>query len=152
MEPQCAAATQEAQQDESGRRGSGLLVPLRWLGHKLSGLVRSVARRLWAPLRPARHLVTPLRWLGRLLVPGRERGFGFWWLVATLAIAVVLGMVVAVLLSPVAGLIALLVVAIWALVRWRRKRDDCDNGTSREHARGTEERSAPSGPRACPDT
>jgi multidrug efflux pump subunit AcrB len=56
------------------------------------------------------------------MAPGRERGFGFWWLVATVAVAIVLGMVVALLLTPVAGLIALLVVAIWALVhRHRRK-------------------------------
>jgi hypothetical protein len=75
----------------------------------------------------ARHVPAPLRWLGRLFAPGKERGFGFWWLVATLAVALALGMVVALLLTPVAGLIALLVVAIWALVRrHRRKRDDGD--------------------------
>jgi membrane protein implicated in regulation of membrane protease activity len=101
------------QRDESGGQRSGLLAPLRWLARKLSGLARSVAR---------------------LLVPGRERGFGFWWLVATLAVAVALGMVVALLLSPVAGLIALLAVAIWALVRRRRKRDDRDSRTSRAPA------------------
>jgi Flp pilus assembly protein TadB len=98
-----------------GSRGSGLLAPLRWLGRKLSGLVRGLARRLPAPVR----------WLGRLFAPGRERGFGFWWLVATLGVAIAVGLVVALLLTPVAGLIALLVVAIWALVRRRRrKRDD----------------------------
>ena len=58
----------------SSSRGSGLLAPLRWLGRKLSGLVRRVAK----------HVPAPLRWLGRLFAPGRERGFGFWWLVATL--------------------------------------------------------------------
>jgi hypothetical protein len=139
-EPQSTAARKQ-QHDEPGRRGSGLLAPLRWLARKLSGLVRWVAKRLRAPLRPiarllmlrsvARHLATPLRWLGHLLAPGKKRGFGFWWLLATLAVAVALGMVVALLLSPVAGLIALLVVAIWALVRRRRKRAD---RTSREAA------------------
>jgi uncharacterized membrane protein len=101
----------------------------------------------------ARHLATPLKWLGRLFAPGRERGFGFWWLVATLAVAVALGMVVALLLSPVAGLIALLVVAIWALVRRRRrKRDDRDRRTSRAPARGTDERFARSSSPVCPGT
>jgi apolipoprotein N-acyltransferase len=73
----------------------------------------------------ARHLPERLRWLGRLFAPAGEQGFGFWWLVATLGIAVALGMVVALLLTPVAGLIALLIVAIWALVRrHRHKRDE----------------------------
>jgi hypothetical protein len=138
------------QRDESGGRGSGLLASLRWLRRKLSRLARWVAQRLRAPLRPvarllmlrwvAKHVPAPLRWLGRLLAPGNERGFGFWWLVATLAVALALGMVVALLLTPVAGLIALLIVAIWALVRRRRrKRDDGDDRPSRGPARGTEE-------------
>jgi hypothetical protein len=120
--------TGERQHDKSGGRDSGLHAPLRWLGRKLSGLVRWAAK----PLRPiarllmlrgvAKHLPAPLRWLGRLFAPGRERGFGYWWLMATLGVAVALGMVVALLLAPVAGLIALLVVAIWALVRRRRRK------------------------------
>jgi Flp pilus assembly protein TadB len=125
------------QRDESRSRGQGLLAPLHWLGRKLSGLVRWVAKRLRAPLRPiarllmlrwvANHLPAPLRWLGRLVAPGGEHGFGFWWLVATLGVAIALGILVALLLAPVAGLIALLVVAIWVLVRRRRrKRDDRD--------------------------
>jgi hypothetical protein len=123
------------QHDESGSRGSGLLAPLRWLARKLSGLVRWVVKRLGPPLRPiarllmlrwvAEQLPAPLRWLGRLIAPGGEHGFGYWWLMATLAVAVALGLVVALLLAPVAGLIGLLVVAIWLLVRRRRrKRDD----------------------------
>jgi hypothetical protein len=110
----------------SERPRSSLLASLQWLGRKLSGLVRWVAKQLRAPLNQAartrmqswvaKHVPAPLRWLGRLVAPGSERGFGFWWLVATLAVALVLGLVVALLLTPVAGLIALLVVAIWALV------------------------------------
>jgi hypothetical protein len=92
------------------RKGSILFAPLRRFGRGLSALARWVAKQLPAPLR----------WLGRLFDPDAERGFGFWWRVATIGIAVALGLVVALLLSPVAGLIALLVVAIWALVRWRR--------------------------------
>ena len=148
-----SAATRAQQHDQSGRRRSRLLAPPRWLGRKLSGLVRWLAKRLRAPLRPMarllmlRHLATPLRWLGRLVAPGGKRGFGFWWLLATLAVAVALGMVVALLLSPVAGLIALLVVAIWALVRRRRKRDDRDCRTSRGPARRSERTAQASAPR-----
>jgi hypothetical protein len=122
----------EQRHDEPRSRGSALLAPLRWLRRKLSDLVRWVAERLRAPLRPiarrlmlpwvAKHLPAPLRRLACLLAPGRERGFGFWWLVATVGVAIALGMVVALLLTPVAGLIALLVVAIWALVRRRRRK------------------------------
>jgi hypothetical protein len=91
---------------------------------------RSIARLLvlrWA----GKHLPQPLRLLARAFTPGEDRGFGFWWLVATLAVAVALGLLVAFLLTPVAGLIALLVVAVWALVRRHRsKRDDRDDGTT----------------------
>ena len=126
--------------DEPGCRGSALLAPLRWLGRKLAGLGRWAAKRLQAPLRPlarllmlrwvAKHVPAPLRWLGRLFGPAGERGYGFWWLVVTLGVAVALGIVVALLLTPVAGLLALLIVAIWALVHRRRKRDDGDDHTS----------------------
>jgi hypothetical protein len=154
------------QHDESGSRGAGLLAPLRWLRRKLSGLVRWVGRLLRAPLRSiarllmprwvTKHVPAPLRWLGRLFAPGRERGFGFWWLVATLVVAVVLGMVVALLLSPVAGLIALLVVAIWALVRrGRHKRDNRDNrapASDTNRRLGTPDRIAPEAPAAAAAT
>jgi hypothetical protein len=144
--PEAVPGGHERHHDKSSSRGSPLLAPLRWLGRKLSGLVRWAARRLRAPLRPIARLLTlrwvaellpaPLRWLGRLIA-GRERGFGFWWLVVTLGVAVALGLVVALLLTPVAGLIALLLVAIWALVRRRRhKRDDRDDHASRAPAHG----------------
>jgi lysylphosphatidylglycerol synthetase-like protein (DUF2156 family) len=130
----------------SERPGSSLLASLRRLGRKLPGLVRWVAKQLRAPLRQAarsltqswvaKHVPAPLRWLGRLFAPGRERGFGFWWLVATLGVALALGLVVAILLTPVTGLIALLVVAIWALVRRRRRKPhEREDGTSRAPAR-----------------
>jgi hypothetical protein len=146
-----APTIREQQHDESRSRGSSPLAALRWLRRKLSGLVRWVVKLLRAPLPPiarlpmphwvAEHLPAPLRWLGYLFGFGRERGFGFWWLVATVAVAVALGMIVALLLTPVAGLVALLVVAIWALVRrHRRRRDDCGNDTFRAPARGAEQR------------
>lgn len=129
--------------EKSGTRNKPLLLgPLRWLRGKLSALARWVGKRLSAPLRPiarllllrwaAKHLRPPLRWLARVFTPSEEHGFGFWWLVGTLAVAVGLGMVVALLLTPVAGLIALLAVAIWALVRRHRsKRDDGNDGMTR---------------------
>jgi hypothetical protein len=129
MEGEASAADRH----EPGGGRAPLSAPLRWLARKLSGLVRWAAKRFlprWVP----KHVPAPLRWLGRLLAPGRERGFGFWWLVATLAIAGALGLIVALLLTPVAGLIALLVVAIWALVRAARssrssRGRDTDEGT-----------------------
>jgi hypothetical protein len=120
--------------EESDSRRSDPFAPLRWLRRKLSDLVRWAAKALRASLRPliqlpmpewlAERLPAPVRWLAWLFAPGRERGFGFWWLVATIAVAVALGLVVALLLIPVAALIALLVVAVWALVRRRRRRQD----------------------------
>ena len=51
---------------------------------------------------------------------GKDRGFGFWWLAATAALALAVGLLVAVLLSPVIGIVAALVVGIWMLVRRNR--------------------------------
>jgi hypothetical protein len=126
-------AAETLQSTGERRKGSILFAPLRWFGRGLSALAGWLAKGLRAPLRPvarllglrwvATHLPAPLRWLGRLFDPNAERGFGFWWLVATIGVAVALGLVVALLLSPVAGLIALLVVAIWALVRRRRHKE-----------------------------
>lgn len=92
---------------------------LGWLRRKLSALLR----------RMVAHLPAPVRWAVRLIAG--EHGFGFWWLVATVAVAVALGLVVALLLTPVAGLLALLIVAIWALVRrHRHKRDEAEKQTA----------------------
>jgi hypothetical protein len=56
------------------------------------------------------------RLIGALARPREERGFGFWWLVATIAIAGAVGLIVAALVTPVAGLLAVLAVGIWALI------------------------------------
>ena len=45
------------------------------------------------------------------------RGFGFWWLVVTLLLAGVVGLLVAALLTPVMGILAGLAVAVWFLIR-----------------------------------
>ena len=46
-----------------------------------------------------------------------RRGFGFWWLVVTLSLAGVVGLLVAALLTPVTGILACLAVAVWFLIR-----------------------------------
>jgi apolipoprotein N-acyltransferase len=51
---------------------------------------------------------------------GEDRGFGFWWLVVTAAVALAIGLLVAVLLSPIIGILAALIVGIWMLVRRSR--------------------------------
>jgi uncharacterized transporter YbjL len=51
---------------------------------------------------------------------GKDRGFGFWWLVATAVISLAVGLLVAALLSPVIGIVAALVVGIFMLTRRHR--------------------------------
>lgn len=106
-----------------------LFAPFQWLGRKLRSAVRWAAK-LFAPIgrtsvwKLARR---GLRLLAGALVrrrpPETKRGFGFWWLVVTVAIAGAVGLIVAALLTPVAGIIALLVVGIWAAIRRARKTD-----------------------------
>ena len=54
---------------------------------------------------------------------GKDRGFGFYWLVAVIAIALAIGLLVALVLSPVVAVLAVLVAAIWYLSR-RRASDE----------------------------
>ncbi len=78
-----------------------------------------VRARTGTPARLVRYLFRSARSLFMATI-GKDRGFGFWWLVATAALALAVGVLVAVLLSPVIGLVAALVVAIWMLVRRSR--------------------------------
>jgi hypothetical protein len=55
-----------------------------------------------------------------LATVGEDRGFGFWWLVVTAAIALTLGLLVAMLLSPIIGILAALIAGIWMLFRRSR--------------------------------
>jgi hypothetical protein len=101
-------------------------MPLRWLRGKLSSAVGWVRAQVGSSARLIRSLLpravgwlraqtkSPARLLKSLFMPtiGRDRGFGFWWLVVTVAI----GLLVAVLLSPVIGILAALIVGIWMLV------------------------------------
>jgi uncharacterized transporter YbjL len=57
---------------------------------------------------------------------GRDRGLGFWWLLATLALATVVGLILALVLSPVLAVVAALVVGVWML---RRRRPAAEDGS-----------------------
>lgn len=114
---------------------------VRWLAAKLSKVVGRVRARVTAWTRSVRALPSrAVHWVragvgspGRLAkhlfrfakslfmaTIGKDRGFGFWWLAVTVAIALAVGLLVAALLSPVIGIIAALVVGIWMLIRRSR--------------------------------
>jgi hypothetical protein len=117
-------------------KGRWWLAPLRWIRKAASTLLRPIREVTSALLRPIREvtsaLLRPIRELARspfrlaktvfMATIGKDRGFGFWWLIATLALAVAIGLLIAVVLSPVLGLLAAIVVAIWMLVA--RSRSD----------------------------
>jgi hypothetical protein len=85
-----------------------LAAPLRWLREMFARGSRWLRRRL-------RFAPSWIREAFRRLTSGR--GFGFWWLVVTLLLAGIVGLLVAALLTPVMGLLAGLAVAIWFLIR-----------------------------------
>ena len=103
---------------------------------RLSRAVSRVLARAMHVLRSAiRLLPRAAHWLRGQIGPsarlvrslfmatiGKDRGFGFWWLVATAVIALAIGLLVAALLSPVIGILAALVVGIWMLARRNRSR------------------------------
>jgi hypothetical protein len=117
---------------EGGRpdKRPGLGRPLRWLRAGLSravGRVRTVARSIRSSLaRAVGWLTDQIKSQARLIktlflaAGGEDRGFRFWWLVVTVAIALAIGLLVAALLSPVIGLIAALIIGIWVVVRGGR--------------------------------
>ena len=107
--------------------------PLRWLRNGLSSAAdrlrtraMAVARRIRTSLsRALNSLIATIRSPARFIksvwsMVSKDRGFGFWWLVATIAIAVTIGLLVALVLSPVVGILAALIVGIWILVRRAR--------------------------------
>jgi len=126
-----SAITPSLRDGEDIARGSA---PLRWLGAKVSkavGRLRSMATAVTRSVRSAvasavnsvrAELRSPVRLAKSVFMAtiGKDRGFGFWWLMAMAAIAVTIGVLVAVLLSPVIGIVAALVVGIWMLVRRAR--------------------------------
>ena len=119
-----------ARENDHAGPGARLAKPFGWLRARLSRAadrvrttLRSIraalsraAGRLSAQIKSGAHSVKT----AFLATIGEDRGFGFWWLVVTAAITLAIGLLVAVLLSPVIGLLAALIVGIWMLVRGGR--------------------------------
>jgi hypothetical protein len=110
------------------------LKPLRWLQGGITRAVGRVRDRARASARSIKSLLSrAVGWLREetrsaarsiksffLATIGKDRGFGFWWLVFTVVIALTIGLLVAVLLSPIIGILAALIAGIWMLVRRSR--------------------------------
>lgn len=123
-----------ARKKDRTRRRPRLWKPLRRLRDGLSRAAGWVRDRARASARAIKYLLTravgwvrdKIRSAARrikslfLATIGEDRGFGSWWLVVTAAVALAIGLLVAVLLSPIIGILAALVVGIWMLVRRSR--------------------------------
>ena len=124
-----------ARKNGDGRQRPGSFAPLCWLRARLSkvaGQVRArtedAARSIIGALLPRAvgwlrgKLGSPVRLIKSVFMAtiGKDRGFGFWWLVVTAALALAIGLLVAALLSPVIGILAALGVGIWMLIRRNR--------------------------------
>lgn len=92
---------------------------LRGAATAAAGWLSSVIKPLGAQLKPLMRIKSPLRlaWSLFMATIGKDKGFGFWWLVVTLAIALVIGLLVTILLFPVIGLLSALIVGVWMLAR-----------------------------------
>ncbi len=138
MRPSTSSATGRedlTRKNDDGRKRPGSFALLRWLGTKLSRAVGQVRARAGDSARSVIRSLLPraVGWLrGKIGSPvrlvksvfmatiGKDRGFTFWWLMVTAAIALIIGLVVAALLSPVIGILTALVVGIWMLIRRNR--------------------------------
>lgn len=124
-----------ARNNGDGRLRPRSFAPLRWLRARLvkaAGQVRAragdAARSVIGALLPRAagwlrgKLGSPVRLIKSVFMAtiGKDRGFGFWWLVVTAALALAVGLLVAALLSPVIGILAALGVGIWMLIRRSR--------------------------------
>ena len=132
-EPSESAAPGAGNETSRNRRGGRWwTAPLRWLRRAAASVLAPLRALIRSPWRLAKTIF--------MATVGRDRGFGFWWLLVTLALAIVLGLILAIVLSPVLGLVAALVVAVWMLVRGRHQsssdgRSDADgSGSSRASA------------------
>jgi hypothetical protein len=122
------------QKNGDGRKRPGSCAPLRRLRARLSRAAGQLRARARDSARSVIRFVLPraVGWLrGKIGSPvrliksvlaaiGNDRGFTFWWLVVTAAIALAIGLLVAALLSPVIGILAALAVGIWMLIRRSR--------------------------------
>ena len=124
-----------ARKNGDRRKRPRSFAPLRWLRARLSkaagqvrARVRDAARSVIRSLLPRAagwlrgKFGSPVRLIKSVFMAtiGKDRGFAFWWLVVTAAIAVTIGLLVAALLSPVIGILAALAVGIWMLIRRSR--------------------------------
>lgn len=101
-------------------------------GDGLRARIRDVARSIRDSLaRELRRLSDTIGSPGPLIkalldmIP-KDREFGFYWLVAAIAISVALGLLVALVLSPVVAALAALIAAIWMLSRRRARSAPAD--------------------------
>lgn len=78
------------------------------------------ARKMLTALM-ARRLPGPLRVLVQGLTDPDQRGFMFWWLVATVLVTLAIAFVLSIALAPVAGIVALAGVGVWRLVQQGRQ-------------------------------
>lgn len=79
-----------------------LLSPLRWVSTKVKSALESLGTRLRTLIQEG--------------IGGFGGGFGFWWIATTVLLAGFVGLVVAILVTPVMGILAFLIVAIGALL------------------------------------
>jgi hypothetical protein len=100
--------------------------PLRWLRQAANSVLRPLRALVSSPVRLAKTIF--------MATIGRDRGFGFWWLVTTIALALFIGLLVGVLLSPVLGILAAIGVGIWMLVRGSRSSDSDEDESDRASA------------------
>ena len=102
---------------------------LRRLGEQAAGASRWLRRRLRFSLSSI--MDTFRRW-------SKGRGFGFWWLVVTLVLAGVVGVLVAALLTPVMGILAGLAVVVWLLIRKMTGNSHSESGEDHDGERGAD--------------
>lgn len=94
---------------------------LRRLQRKLRrALATPQARRILTALL-AHRLPGPLRVLVQGLGDPDQRGFLFWWLVVTLVLTLAVALLLGIVLAPVAGIVALVGVGVWMLIRQGRQ-------------------------------
>ena len=93
-----------------------LLSPLRWVYTKFRSGLESLRSRL--------------RTLIEQGIGGFGGGFGFWWMATTILLAGFVGLLVAILVTPVMGILAFLVVAIGSLLARGDSEEDTDTAAA----------------------